>query len=47
MYRCVRDRIAAALARGRPALDEYIAEHLRYHEVFPYGFGRIRCADSR
>ena len=38
MRRLVRDRVAAALGRTRPALEEYIAEHLQYPEGFPYNF---------
>ena len=36
MRRFVSDRIAAALERERPALGEYIAQHLQLPFGFPY-----------
>ena len=38
MRRFVRDRTATALEREKAALEEYIAEHLKYPEAFPYHF---------
>ncbi len=38
MRRFVKDRIANALEQGKPSLEEYIAQHLRYPEGFPYNF---------
>jgi len=38
MRHFVRDRIAAALERARPTLEEHIARHLEYPLGFPYKF---------
>jgi hypothetical protein len=40
MRRFVRDRIAAALDRARPTLEEYVSERLSYPEGFPHVFPR-------
>ena len=32
----VRDRVAAAVERARPTLEEYISRHLEYPLGFPY-----------
>lgn len=36
MRRIVRDFIHTAIARTKPALEEYIGQHLRYPEPFPF-----------
>ncbi|HET9001976.1 MAG TPA: hypothetical protein VFP86_20220 [bacterium] len=36
MRRFVRDRVAAALERAKPALEDYISRHLEYPLGFPY-----------
>ena len=36
MRRIVRDFIHAAIARSKPAIEEYIGQHLRYPEPFPF-----------
>ncbi len=38
MRRFVRDRIAVALEREKPALQEFVSEQLSYPEGFPYDF---------
>jgi hypothetical protein len=39
MRRVVRSRIAAALERARPMLEEFIGQHLGYPLGFPHRFG--------
>ena len=36
MRRIVRDFIHRAIARGKPVLEEYVGQHLRYPEPFPF-----------
>src|SRR5262249_36191824 len=43
MRRIVPSRIADALDRARPALEEYVGRHLEYPLGFPYKFAPAAC----